>query len=274
MRIILFAAIGLASMCSNAYAWGDEGHKVICEIAFRLSAPDTRAAISKLIQSDNEFSTFSESCIYPDHPRRRAEEHFLNLPRDSKGLVSDECPSASKCVLTAILNDFKLLASKSEKPADRLVALKFLGHWVGDIHQPLHVSFADDRGGNMIQVNGECTHNLHATWDTCLVESAVGPDVADAATDLISEIIPEMKTKWIASKPRDWANESFAISEDAKTEYCVLHGASCDRPAGSIQITPDYLSANEPVVREQLQKAGVRLAYLLDQAFATADGGR
>ncbi len=272
MRMILLAIFGFASMCSHAYAWGDEGHKIICELAFRLSAPDTRAAIGKLIQSDDEFSTFSDSCIYPDHPRRRAEEHFLNLPRDSKGLVSDECPAASKCVLTAILNDFKVLASKSENSADRLIALKYLGHWVGDIHQPLHVSFADDRGGNTIQVSGECTSNLHATWDSCLVESAVGPDVADAATDLINDINPVMTAKWVASRPRDWANESFAISEDGKTDYCVMHGASCDRPAGSLQVTPDYLSANEPVVREQLQKAGVRLAHLLDEAFGSAGG--
>jgi len=124
------------------------GHTVVCEIAFRPAVPDTRAAIRKLIRADSEFDTFGESCTFPDHPRKRASEHFINLPRDSKGLTSDECPHSDKCVLTAIGNDSSILSSRSERPRDKLIALKFLGHWVGDIHQPLHVSFEDDRGGN------------------------------------------------------------------------------------------------------------------------------
>jgi S1/P1 Nuclease len=222
-----------------------------------------------LIRSDAEFDTFTDSCVFPDHPRKRAPEHFINFARDAKPLTSDQCPTADKCVLTAILNDSKILASKAEKPRDRLVALKFLGHWVGDIHQPLHVSFEDDRGGNNIHVDGECKGNLHATWDTCLVEDAVGADVDQAATELVDGITPEMITSWSASDPRDWANESFAISEAAKTQYCVMHGASCDLPDGDVQITAEYLKANEPVVKQQLQKAGVRLARLLDIAFGS-----
>src|SRR6478609_4843591 len=92
MRMILLAIFGFASMCSHAYAWGDEGQKIICELAFRLSAPDTRAAIDKLIQSDDEFSTFSDSCICPDHPRRRAEEHFLICPETRRGLCRTSVP--------------------------------------------------------------------------------------------------------------------------------------------------------------------------------------
>ena len=154
MRYILLSVLALISQCGNAHAWGDEGHKIVCEIAFRLTQPDTRAAVRKLIRSDTEFDTFSESRVFPDHPRKRASEHFINLARNSQGLTSDDCPQAEKCVLSAILNDSKILASKTAKKADRLLALKFLGHWVGDIHQPLHVSFEDDRGGDNITVSG------------------------------------------------------------------------------------------------------------------------
>ena len=101
------------------------------------------------MQLDSEFKTFSDSCIYQDHPRIRASEHFLNLPRDSKGLSSDGCPPADACVLTAILSDFKVLQAKENTDASRLIALKSLGHWVGDIHQPLHVSFLDAKRGNV-----------------------------------------------------------------------------------------------------------------------------
>jgi len=92
MRCVLLASFALAWLCSDAHAWGDAGHKMICEIAFRLAQPDTRAAIRKLINSDTRFNTFSDSCVFPDHPRMRAPEHFINLPRDSGGLTSDECP--------------------------------------------------------------------------------------------------------------------------------------------------------------------------------------
>jgi hypothetical protein len=97
-----------------------------------------------------------------DSEFKRAAEHFLNLPRDSKGLTSDECPLAGACVLTAILYDFKILQAKENTDASKLVALKSLGHWVGDIHQPLHVSFLDDKGGNTIRttVSGKSSRGL------------------------------------------------------------------------------------------------------------------
>ncbi len=84
----------------------------------------------------------------------------------------------------------------------------------------------------------------------------------------MTTITPEMKTRWGASEPRDWANESFAISVSVRTGYCAMHGYSCDLPGGTnVNITAEYLDANEPVVNEQIQKAGVRLAHFLDVTF-------
>jgi hypothetical protein len=269
MRCLSLAIILWAALCGQAAAWGDEGHKIVCEIAFRLAQLDTRAAVRKLVKSDSEFDNFSDSCVFPDHPRIHAPRHFLNLHRDATGLTSDDCAGASECVVTAIINDTKNVASKTEKTADRLIALKSLGHWVGDIHQPLHVSFADDRGGNNINVTGSCSRNLHSAWDNCLVVHAVGTDVKAAADKLIDAMTPQRISDWNASDPRDWANESFAISESVKTGYCTLHEKSCDPPeGGSVNLDAAYLTASDPIVREQLQKAGVRLAHLLDSIFA------
>lgn len=99
------------------------------------------------------------------------------------------------------------------------------------------------------------------------MQYAVGPDISEAVTDLLEGITPELRARWLASEPRDWANESFAISTAAKTGYCVMHGGSCDVSAGSVTVGIEYLDANEPIVKEQLQKAGVRLARVLDVAF-------
>ncbi len=79
-RFLLILA-SLFAMTGNAWAWGDTGHKVVCEIAMRLAAPNTRAEILRLIQTDRESASFSDACTWPDHPRKRPEEHFVNLAR-------------------------------------------------------------------------------------------------------------------------------------------------------------------------------------------------
>ncbi len=99
------------------------------------------------------------------------------------------------------------------------------------------------------------------------MEDAIGTDIQQVASDLTDAITPQLITQWEASEPRDWANESFAITEAATTQYCVKHGASCDLPSGDVQISDEYLKVNEPLVKTQLQKADVRLARLLDVAF-------
>jgi hypothetical protein len=268
LRLMVVLLVAVFPISSVAWAWGDEGHKVICEIALRLVQPNTRAEIQKLISADERFNSFSDSCTWPDHPRQRASEHFLNLPRDSDGLRSETCPGASACVVTAIKKDFDVLSSNNASEAQKLASLKFLGHWVGDIHQPLHVSFEDDRGGNGILVAGECgASNLHSAWDTCLVLKAAGEDVGQAATELVKSITPAEIESWTRSDPKDWANESFAIAEQTQTKYCIRQGASCDQPAGKVTIDAAYVVTNAPIIREQLQKAGVRLAHLLDAAL-------
>jgi hypothetical protein len=258
------------SLCGHALAWGDTAHQVICEIAFRLVRPTTQAEIQRLILSDPSatFPDFSEACVLPDHPRTRNLEHYINLPRNSIGLSSDECPANALCVLTAILSDLRIVSSKNETDAKRRIALEFLGHWVGDIHQPLHVSFADDRGGNDIKVSGCPRNNLHAVWDACLVDGyVVRHGVATAVAELMKTITPEKQALWTKSSPRDWANETFALAKAPSTGYCVMHDQSCDRLTDPLTITNEYIETNQPVVREQMQKAGVRLAHILDAAF-------
>lgn len=177
---------------------------VVCEIAFRLALPDVRAEVRRLMKDDTQYDFFRDACIFPDHPRKRPSEHFVNLARTSTGLTSSACPVAGNCVLSAIDADSALLASYTDD-AKKLESLKFLGHWVGDLHQPLHVSFEDDRGGNSITVNGACAGNLHSAWDTCLVLKAVDADPAVAATDLLKDISPTTQEQWTqALDPKDW----------------------------------------------------------------------
>jgi len=111
----LIIAVGTMGGALSAWAWGDLGHKIVC------------------------------ACTWPDHSRKRAEEHFINVPRTLQTIATAQCQGAPTCLFTPIVTDREVLQTFNDDQ-DRLASLKFLGHWVGDIHQPLHVSFADDRG--------------------------------------------------------------------------------------------------------------------------------
>jgi len=126
---------------NRVLAWGDTAHRIICEIAFNELNSQARVEVKRLIRLDPVFFTFSGSCIWPDHPRKRSREHFVNLPRSATQLENDPCPLAEKCVVTAIEADLKIVADAGATDASKLDALKFLGHWIGDVHQPMHVSF-------------------------------------------------------------------------------------------------------------------------------------
>jgi hypothetical protein len=82
-----------------------------------------------------------------------------------------------------------VLASSGASEEERLEALKYLGHWVGDVHQPLHVSFEDDRGGNEVGISGGlCNWNLHAVWDRCIIEQGLPGDPYALARQLLDEV--------------------------------------------------------------------------------------
>ena len=92
------AIILLALSANSVLAWGDTAHRIICEIAFKELNSQARAEVKRLIRLDPVFFTFSGSCIWPDHPRKRSREHFVNLPRSATQLENDSCPLVDKCV--------------------------------------------------------------------------------------------------------------------------------------------------------------------------------
>jgi len=265
--------------CAQVLAWGDDGHRIVCEIASLEMAPATRAEVEALIATDPQFADFAGSCAWADHPRKRDDDHYVNLPRDAGGLGAEACPLADRCVVTAVEKDVATLSSPTAGEVPRLMALKFLGHFMGDLHQPLHVSFQDDRGGNSVDTTGACGSNLHSAWDSCLLKKAVGTDPRAAAFALEAEITAADRAAWVATGPTGWANESFATTIAAGTQYCVAGGGVCQYQAGNVEFDQDepekqvvvdgaYVAMSTPIIRNRLKRAGVRLAHVLDQALA------
>lgn len=266
-----------------ALAFGSTAHEAICEIAFQEIGETARGRVIELIQRDHQFDTFRASCNFADRPRQRAIEHFVNLPRTADGLADEPCPLDDRCVVSAIEDDFTTLRSPAASADQKLGALKFLGHWVGDLHQPLHVSFEDDRGGNSIRAQGTTCDNLHAVWDRCIVEERIGTDPLRIADELRGAITDEQRAEWFASDAIAWANESFTITTAPEVGYCVQVEGMCryaeenaeldaGEPEKSIAIDDAYLDGNAPVLGEQLAKAGVRLAGLIEQALGDSIG--
>jgi hypothetical protein len=108
-RELFWLRHALANLQEGQYPAGEDAmDQFVCEIAFKNVKPSTRAAIVALIQADGEFNSFADSCTWPDHPRKRAPEHFVNLPRDSSG-ATDICGGAPECVVTAIAKDLAIL---------------------------------------------------------------------------------------------------------------------------------------------------------------------
>jgi nuclease S1 len=278
MRFMILVLTVTLCPIRSALTWGDTGHRIVCEIAFQELTGTAHQRVKQLIRVDGEFSRFSDACTWPDHPRKRADEHYVDLPRDADGIDADECPLADRCVLTAIDEDLKVLSSPTANVHEQLDALKFLGHWVADVHQPLHVSFEDDRGGNGVKVTGICGGNLHGVWDTCIVERSLGTDATAIASQLRSEITDQQRSEWLASHPIDWANESFTITTSPAVSYCVQTNTGCwydrDRerleagqPEKTVLVDAAYMEVNAPIVRDRLSRAGVRLAGLLNKAL-------
>jgi S1/P1 Nuclease len=264
----------------SALAWGGLGHEAICELAFLELDDAARQRVIALIQQDQEFTTFRASCNWADRPRQRATEHFVNLPRDATGLDDNECPLARECVVSAIEHDFAVLASPDATDEEKLAALKFLGHWVGDIHQPLHAASQDDRGGNHVRTLGSSCGSLHTLWDSCIVEERLGMHPLAIVRELQAGITDEQRAEWLAGDVIAWANESFAIAREPDVGYCVMVDGTCQyaadnrefddgEPERVVVVDDGYLDMHAPIARERIAMAAVRLAGLLNRALGS-----
>lgn len=276
MRQLVLACLFLPGL---SFAWGDVGHSVVCEIAFQELNEPARRAVSRLIRSDTEYRTFAAACNWPDLPRKRDIEHYVNVPRSQQAIATADCPLAEACLFSAIAADFQVLAADDAGDAARLAALKFLGHWVGDIHQPMHVTFQDDRGANSIELAGNlCAGSLHFAWDVCIVRESLGDDPRAAARRLRDKIDDADRVRWQFDSPIEWANESFQLATAANAEYCIRQSGACWYAADNmllqsgeawrtVTLDRDYVATHRGTVELRLQQAGIRLAALLNAAL-------
>jgi len=302
MRFLVGLAllVASASLGSPALAWGDSGHRTVCEIALRNLTPVARAQVTRLLQAHPAIlganplnAEYGWACTYPDHPAaggpgRRSPEHFVNYARTTLIVTgASGCGAASLCVVTAIAADFATLRSTTATDQARAAAMVYLGHWLGDIHQPLHSSFMDDQGGNELNSAGLCTRSLHSTWDTCIIETRAlsgGRSIEDIralANNWSGRVTDADRAAWLSSAPWQWSAESYVTTLAPQTGYCVLVQAACRYSATqatfatgqtrrSVQVNSAYMDFAMPIIERRISQAGVRLAHLLNLALDPA----
>jgi hypothetical protein len=190
------------------------------------------------------------------------DQACFGRPPVPPGKLASEGP-AQDCVVDKIEEFTAELANPATNSEEQIVALKFLLHFVGDLHQPLHASDDHDRGGNEKRVlaTGFKAGNLHHYWDTVFVDQ-LGPNAGGIASDLIGHISERDAQSWAQSGPSDWAQETFTVAKD--DAYGQLPEPSA---RGSFRLSDDYISMATQGVATQLSKAGVRLAFILNKAF-------
>jgi hypothetical protein len=287
MRVIpaflLAAGLGLAP--PPALAWGYEGHETIAAIARAYLTPAVRAKVDAILAKDTgtltapdmiSRSTWADAWRSAGH-RETAEWHFVDIELDRPDLTSacfgypkaDRPASAGPaddCVVDKVEEFETELAAAATSDAERLLALKYLLHFVGDLHQPLHASDNHDKGGNCVPLSlgGTRTVNLHAWWDTTVVQ-ALGSDPQHLADRLRGQITPAEKADWEKGDPKSWAMESYGVARSVA--YTIGSPPGCTSDATPLPLPAGYEDTAKVAAALQIERAGVRLALLLNLAL-------
>lgn len=248
----------LACLHCHAVAWGEEGHRLIGDLAYERLSPDVRAKVDALL-AQQPGATLGSVATWADEVRSpsTARWHYVNFERGG-GCQFDrarDCPDG-QCVVGAITKNVLQLSGVGPDQ-ERLKALKWLVHLVGDVHQPFHAGFADDKGANLYQVRAYGRgSNLHSLWDSGLIGGRQG-----GVQVLRSEVRDRLKDQRSQADARRWAEES-----------CEIASRPDIYPEGRF-IDQAYTAKWDPVLVQRLADATSRLAGLLELSLVERPRG-
>lgn len=312
---LFLAPLALALAISpSARAWGCEGHEIVAYIAEAHLTRHARAAALKILAAspiDPKLSRycrsrstdpFADASTWADDIRSVRPEtaawHFVDIPRGARrGSLAPYCPAAIGCVVSALETQLRILKDPRAPAAARADGLRFVIHFVGDIHQPLHDATNNDLGGNCVPAEffGEApketdaaresfSPNLHWIWDAGIIEHLErGESSRQLAHNLENQFGAEISA-W-ESQPIDfaaWAWESHALADSAAygrlpraipiespraVNSCADGNAGLRMLRRKENLGDAYQSATAPVVQQQLAKAGARLAAILNSLW-------
>lgn len=247
----------LAVLPAIAAAWGPTGHRMVAEIAEQRLTPKTLAQARQLlaVSGDAKLSDIASWADDVRHdPKQRelgratAKFHYINYADSSCSYNAKRDCKDGKCVVAAIDHYAAILGDRKRSKSERAQALRFVVHFVGDAHQPLHAGYRKDAGGNnyQIQFNGKGT-NLHSIWDSPVLASR------KLSWKKYAEVLRLKPSDKAAGNPQQWAAESCRITRD--------NGVY---PRGH-KIDQRYLETMRPIAERRIRLAAMRLATLLNR---------
>jgi hypothetical protein len=255
---------GLIALSLFIISWGFKGHQAVATIAENHLTPKAKAAITELLAGQNiaDIASWADEVRNQPAYKQTGSWHYINA---ELGLSYDQFSAVVKSqgennVYGAILKYEAVLKSPSTTKEQQTEALKFIVHFIGDAHQPFHVSRAEDKGGNTIQVqfDGKGT-NLHALWDSKLIDHE-GLTSQQMAKDYDSASPEEIK-KWQSESPMQWVWESYQLSSKFYAE--IDKGNRLD---------DTYYQEHIGIIHERIEQAGIRLAGVLNDCFSGNTG--
>ncbi len=250
--------LSLYLISQAAFAWGPLGHKAICDASWRASPPQVQDKLKGAAKRLG-YKTFAESCLWADQVRRQKRYgwskplHYMNVSRRQSNLSRDPCNDNDllkpRCVLSAISYYHKRWLDTSLSRDERDKALLLMSHFIGDIHQPLHVAYADDRGGTRKQVvfNGKLM-SLHSLWDSDILYCGTRASWRKLGKQLHRQ---HKNYKNSSDNSYDWAEESFALTRRIYAE-------------SGKRLPDDYCRQFHSIAVIRLVLASARLASLLN----------
>jgi len=276
------------------YAWGDAGHKVIGVIAYSRLTPIVKRKVDTLLAADKDDLTaedFVSRTTWADKYRESDRQttkiryeatrkwHFADIdiktgdidgacehhPKLPRGTPASAGP-ANNCVIDKIEQFIVELRNPFIAKPEKILALKFLMHFIGDLHQPLHAADNNDRGGNDVAVlfaEDIPSTNLHFYWDNYIVER-LGSDPWSIGAALSRKISTGTADAWSKGTPITWAKDSFRRAKTVVYNFAGLQEFADDRGAKGVRLDDAYENSALIAARQQLSKAGVRLAAVLN----------
>ncbi|MFP5040129.1 S1/P1 nuclease [Parasediminibacterium sp. JCM 36343] len=251
--ITLFVIASLFSMPKISFAWGARGHRLVAEIAFHYLDDSTKDIVKHYLRktSIEDAATWmdeNKSNSYYDFMR---SWHYVDIDRDSVYHVSSEKNLLT--VLNSVIASLKHRENLSDSKIKEYIMMAF--HLIGDLHQPLHTGYTEDKGGNTVQVTAPAyAGNLHGFWDTDIIESQ--NITLDDCIKMYDSFTPVEIKRIQRINVLSWMNESRSYLDRV---YDFKDGT----------IPQSYVDANAPLVKKQLLIAGLRLASVLKEVFKT-----
>jgi hypothetical protein len=264
--IATLVALSLTAMAGTATAWGDIGHRIVADLAWRQLDPSAKAEVERLLKADGSDS-LADVASWPDQLRNDPENKELGkatAPLHYADFHDPKCHynppvdcADGKCVVGGLEKYVAILGDRHKSNAERAEALKFVVHFVGDVHQPLHAGNRDDKGGNeyQVQFDGKGT-NLHSVWDSKMLYTSnlewkpYADKLAAEGPVKLPRPIPPLDNPYA-----QWAEESCQV--------VAQPGFYPD----SHKIDGAYVAKYLPTAELRLREAGKRLADLLNKTL-------